>query len=618
MTRRFALWILSISFLFSPTALFAQDSATFQRALMKRARPAVVGITCRATNNGRYFGTGTVIHPDGYILTSTLVIPQGARSIEISLFDGKRHEAKVVKSVEAHEVVILKINVKNHAFLAMGDSSKVKLGDAAYTVGNAFSVTEQEGQVALCAGIVSGIYDLKKNDDKQSKFVGNVIETTAAINGGVDGGPLLNERAEVIGLISLAHSKQRFLGCAIPINQIRADFEGGNLAGGRLGMSATKTRKGALRLDSIIAGGSADKAGLKIGDRITKVNGQKLADLSEWLKKVDVLAEGTEIKVDVRRGPWGKDVTVKVGAIAKSLEISWPNAEPFTAPKLTGALARVYRSAVNKVQKSVVTINVTRGNSSKFVQNGSGVITESNGYILTSHYNINRAGKIKVTLSDGRDFAAKVIGTAQSMDLALIKIEAENLPVPTFGKPIDVAPGTLCGVVGRGLGSKTLTTGVISALGRQKGACYQLDAIMNLANTGGAIINTKGEVIGIGCFIGNNRQWRWGISSGVGFAVTMNKISKVMGALKKGRAENTTPILGVTSAQGTLKIETVGKGTAAEKGGLKPGDKVITVNGKRMKGWGDLVNIIRTSLRGDKLQLVVDRAGKRVELTITL
>lgn len=617
MTRRFALWILSISFVLSPSVLFAQDSATFQRALNTRARPAVVGITCRATNNGRYFGTGTVIHPDGYILTSTLVVPTGARNIEISLANGKRHYAKVVKSVALHELCVLKIDVANHPFLAMGDSSKVQIGDAAYTVGNAFSVTEQEGQVAICAGIVSGIYDLKKNDDTQSRFIGRVIESSAAINGGQDGGPLLNDKAEVIGLISLAHSKARFLGCAIPINVIKSDLTGADSSGGRLGLSATATRDGSLRIDSVNNGGSAAKIGLKSGDRIVKVNGNKLADMGKWLSAVDSLEEGTKITLEVFRGDWGKELSITVGPVSKGLEMTWPKPAPFEGPKLTGALARVYRSAMGKVAKSVVTVQVANRNGA-FTNNGSGVIYSADGYILTSNYNVNRANKIRVELSNGKHYNAVIKGRSRAMDLALLKIDAENLPVPTFGKPIDVAPGTLCGVVGRGMQSTTLTTGIISALGRQRGACYQLDAIMNLANTGGAVINTRGEVIGIGCFIGINRGWRWGISSGVGFAVTMRKIAKVIDGLKEGKAMDSTPILGVTSVQGSLTIESVSPNSAAEKGGIKKGDTIVSVNGKSLKGWGDLVQVIRRSIRGDRLKIVVLRNGEKVELQTTL
>jgi S1-C subfamily serine protease len=617
MMRRLSLWILSVSLLLTPAAVFAQGSATFHRALHKRARPAVAGIVCRADGNNRFFGTGTVIHPDGYILTSTLVVPAGARNILISLADGKSRKAKIVKSIAAHEVCLLKIEVKNHPFLALGDSSKVKLGDASYTVGNAFSVTEREGQVAICAGVVSGLYNLKKNDDRQSRFTGPVIETSAAIVGGVDGGPLLNDRAEVIGLVSLAHSKERFLGCAIPINLIRADLEGGDLSGGRLGLSATSTRGGALRIDSVVAGGSADKAGLKAGDVIVAAAGESSSMLKSWLGRVDAMPEGTELKVDAKRGVWAKEVTLRVGALSKGLEMTWPTVEAFKGSALTGALARVYRAAVKKVSKSVVTIRTSKI-SNTWINHGSGVIASADGFILTSHYNVNRVGEIKVELADGRTFAAKVQGTAPSMDLALLKIEAKDLPVPAFGKPIDVAPGTLCGVVGRGLQSSTLTTGIISALGRQKGACYQLDAIMNLANTGGAVINIKGEVIGIGCFIGNNRAWRWGLSSGVGFAVTMRKISKVMTGLKKGRAENTTPVLGVTSNQGTLTIETVSPKSAADRAGIKAGDKVITVNGKSLKGWGDLVNVVRSSIRGDVLTIIVERDGKEIEIKARL
>lgn len=600
-----------------------------RRALMRRIRPAIVGIQSSNTARGTFYGTGTMIHPSGYIMTSTTVVPLTARGIVVRTASGKSFRAKRVLTVVAHELSVIKIDVSRHAFLPLARANFPKLGSASFTAGNAFRVTEIEGQVALCGGIVSGIYSLEsgegtlsRNDDEESQYRGLVIETTAAINPGMDGGPLVNGRAEVIGLLSLAYSKKRTLGTAIPITEIVSDLKGGLASGGRLGMNGHNQADGSLLITQVIAGGAAAKAGLKRGDVVISVNGQKLQDMKRWLVKADELEAGTALKVEVKRGLWSKSVTLVCGSLSKGLGIVWPAVERLAEPRLLAARARVYRDAVKKVEASVATITVSRrqrlrSGSSLVEGSCSGVVVSKDGFLLTSYANVENAAMIRVQLKDGREFGAELRGFSRRMDLALLKVNGKNLPAAKFASK-DSAPGAFCGVVGRGLGTTTLTTGIVSAVGRHSGACYQVDASMNLGNTGGAVIDIHGQVIGVGCYVGTKAQWRWGLSSGVGFAVTSRKIFEVLEDLKKGKEVDGTPVLGVTTADGSLNISQVQPGSPAQRAGVRAGDKIVEVNGKSLKGWGDLVKAVRTKVRGDTLEIVVERNGQQLTLKARL
>lgn len=621
------------------------DGDAYAARFHEQIRPALVAVTSALGRRGTFYGSGTIVHPDGYILTSTLVVPPGAENIRVQLANGVFRSAELVLSRPEREFSIIKMDGKGFSYLGLGDSDRLGLGDQVYTVGNAHQVMTREDKIVLCGGAISGRYNLAKrsgsktsleknedwNGDNQSNYSGEILESTAAINPGVDGGPLLDARGRVVGLISLGYSRQRFLGAAIPVNQIRGDLEGGQNVGNGLGITV-HAAKGGLEIVSVLAGSPAAKAGLKKDDTIIGLPGDQAATLETWRAATEAIKSGDTIELNMRRGPWTRRMTLTCGDQDGSLDIEWPAGPAFDVDPTFDALGRVYRKALAKVEKSVVQLRVQRkaaaarqprgnnplrrqpqaANNTRPTGGTSGVIVEADGLILTSFYNVEGAERITVTLASGAEHGAKVVGSSRAMDLALLKIEAENLPVPTFAKTQDLAKGTLIGVVGRGVGAPTLTTGIISQLGRQRGACYQVDAIMNYGNTGGALINTKGEVIGIGAFIGH--RFRWGISSGVGFAVTSKKVFEVLDELKEGKRVDATPIFGVQSRNRSLTIASVREGSSAARAGVLAGDRIISVNGRALKGWGDLVQVIRTRVHGDDLVIIVEREGEQVTL----
>lgn len=535
------------------------------------------------------------------------------------LASGRKFSASILKLVPECELSLIKIEATDLPALPLGRSSDLRIGDPVVTLGNAFRITEIEAQVALCSGAISGILSLEANDSSESQYRGQVIETTAAINPGVDGGPLVNDRGQIIGLLSLGYSKRRFLGTAVPVDQLRFHLEGSANFGGALGVEASRLPDGSLSIDFVYETRPAALAGIRVGDRILRVSGQKLEDMKRWLSLLDKLPPGSNLKLLLARGEFERELEIRLGEPSPGLALTL-SSEPLTVPNAQAqARAQVFRKALAACQASLVTVKVASrprgGAQSEMLTRGSGLIASADGFILTTDNIIGRAELIRVVLADGRELRAELRGRARAMDLALLKVDATGLQAAPFRADRgDSEPGTICAVLGRGLSDVTMTMGIISATGRQRGCCYQVDAIMNLANAGGALVNARGEVIGLANFVGDDSRWRWGSSSGVGFALTTAKLFEVLDDLKAGRSADAMPTLGVISKAGTLVIESIVPSTPAERAGLQAGDRITAVDGKALSGWGDLIKAVRQKLRGDSLVLTIQRGDR--ELTI--
>src|ERR1043165_1709060 len=227
---------------------------------------------------------------------------------------------------------------------------------------------------------------------------------------------------------------------------------------------------------------------------------------------------------------------------------------------------------------------------------GSGVIVSADGYILTNHHVIDGAEQIKVDLNDNRTLDAKVIGTDPPSDLAVLKVEASNLPALQLGNSDNVRVGDVVLAIGNPLNvGQTVTMGIISAKGRQTGLSsgsfedfLQTDAPINQGNSGGALVNTNGELVGINSQILSGS----GGSIGIGFAIPSNMARSVMDQLiKTGKVRRgqlgivvqkvTTDLaasLGMQEARGLI-VSQVQPGSAAERAGLKRGDVITALNG---------------------------------------
>jgi serine protease DegQ len=265
---------------------------------------------------------------------------------------------------------------------------------------------------------------------------------------------------------------------------------------------------------------------------------------------------------------------------------------------------------------------------------GSGVIVSNQGLILTNHHVISSADAIEVALADGRKLSAKIVGVDPESDLALLKVEATNLPSITFASPDQLDVGDVVLAIGNPFGvGQTITQGIVSALGRNHLGIntyenfIQTDASINPGNSGGALIDTAGNLVGINSAIYS----RNGGSMGIGFAIPISIAQQVMeqiveeGTVTRGwvgvEAQNMTPELAdsfaLPTASGAL-IAGVLPNSPAYHAGLKAGDVLIAINGKPVINSASMLNLIAVLKPNKKATLKIVRAGKQLDIDILI
>ena len=271
---------------------------------------------------------------------------------------------------------------------------------------------------------------------------------------------------------------------------------------------------------------------------------------------------------------------------------------------------------------------------------GSGVIVSPEGYILTNNHVIEGADDIEVTLNDGRNTRAKVIGTDPETDLALLKIDLTNLPVIVLGQMEALQVGDAVLAIGNPFGvGQTVTSGIVSALGRKQLGIntfenfIQTDAAINPGNSGGALVDANGALMGINTAIYS----RSGGNMGIGFAVPVTTATQVMASLiKEGKvtrgwigveprpltaelAESFGIVKDKTSGQlpqGVL-INGVLQNSPAAKAGIQPGDLIMQVAGQVVGDVPDMLSRVAALQPGEVATLLLQRNGKQMELRVT-
>ncbi|MBW4695426.1 MAG: trypsin-like peptidase domain-containing protein [Lyngbya sp. HA4199-MV5] len=334
-----------------------------------------------------------------------------------------------------------------------------------------------------------------------------------------------------------------------------------------------------------------------------------------------------------------------------------PSTSPLTPPKLTSLdyVAQI----VQRVGPAVVRIDSTRTVAQSFgdsgferffggqvprsqrVQRGtgSGFITTSDGRVLTNAHVVQGADSVTVVLRDGRRFKGTVVGADSTTDVAVIKINAQNLPIVKLGNSDNLLPGQAAIAIGNPLGlSFTVTQGIISATGRsaadvgvpaERVDFIQTDAAINPGNSGGPLINAEGEVIGINSAIIQG-------AAGLGFAIPIATASRVAEQIvATGKAQH--PYLGVQMAELTPEIRNelnqsdagftvnqdqgvlivaVQSNSPAARGGLRQGDVVASINGTAIQTAQQVQQQVEAAAIGSPLQIVVNRNGQKQTLTV--
>ena len=263
---------------------------------------------------------------------------------------------------------------------------------------------------------------------------------------------------------------------------------------------------------------------------------------------------------------------------------------------------------------------------------GSGVIISHDGYVLTNHHVINGADEIQVALRDGRETLAEVIGTDPESDLAVLRIDLEDLPVIEMADSEDVAVGDVALAIGNPFGvGQTVTMGIISATGRSHLGLnayedfIQTDAAINPGNSGGALVNPDGALVGINTAIFS----RSGGSQGIGFAIPANLAHSILDELvTQGRvirgwlgieaqalSRELAASFGLRTPQGVI-VAGVVSGGPADKAGLQPGDILLSVDGKTVLDARATMSNIASIEPGTSLPLTIVRSGERIDVTL--
>jgi serine protease Do len=256
--------------------------------------------------------------------------------------------------------------------------------------------------------------------------------------------------------------------------------------------------------------------------------------------------------------------------------------------------------------------------------NGSGVIVSADGYILTNNHVVGKANSIEVKLADGRKFKGKVVGTDQLTDLAVVKIDANNLQAASLGDSEGMEQGDWVVAVGSPFGlEQTLTAGIVSAKGRYVSNNFsnyiQTDASINPGNSGGPLVNMRGQVIGINTLIFTET----GANQGIGFAVPSNLARNVYNQLvAKGKvvrgylgvsitelAPEQAKALGFSTTEGAF-VNDVSPNTPAAKAGIKSGDLIISFDGKPVKDQYALTSVVAETPVGKRVEVKFIREGK--------
>ena len=324
------------------------------------------------------------------------------------------------------------------------------------------------------------------------------------------------------------------------------------------------------------------------------------------------------------------------------------------APASSSPAQSSYRDAAKRAMPAVVNIFTTKGArqpKTPFMDDplfrrffgeqedrqfslGSGVVVSPEGYILTNNHVIETADEIEIALADGRKAVAKVVGTDPETDLAVVKINLQNLPAITLGHADHAKVGDVVLAIGNPFGvGQTVTMGIISALGRNHLGIntfenfIQTDAAINPGNSGGALTDANGNLLGINTAIYS----RSGGSLGIGFAIPVTTVKTVMesiistGQVVRGwigvEPQDITPELaesfGLAKKSGAI-IAGVLKGGPADKAGMRPGDILVAVEGKPVSDTTDMLNLIAQLTPGNRAKMTVMRKGQESTVDVVV
>lgn len=592
------------------------------RGMAERTLPATVGIRCELDRFITHHGTGVVISPNGHILTATSVVPPGAKKIRVAFPGFVVRDAEIVVIDEALAVAVIKVDASGLPFLPLSTDLPV-VGSTAYTASDVENALINNGRASFSRGLVSGVYEVPKHPE--AAYAGIAIETTAAVNPGSDGGPLLDEAGRVCGVITLGTLPFRWQGTAVPTKVLLEKFAALKpiLPGGSLGPAAGVTpaedplRKAAGEVALCLAGIEVER----------QFPVEQLPRLSweEFKAGVKDYASLPEAKQQQKFTEYAN--------VARAFEVNQLLRRP------PGAATGLVISADGFVLTSLFNI----GGDVAFIRKDTGkprafdphepiqkMLAESTNGV---EQRPNPVKKVSVVLKDGSRHEAKVVAKHEPLGVALLKIDSRDLPwYDVAGNSISPQLGDAVGLVGylpAGSPAYTLNSGIVSAPARNRGYQFQTDALLNYGNSGGPLVDRGGNFLGLatapiepdtilGRLVAPQQLMAWtrAPNSGVGMAARADRIRDVLDALKSGKSFDRIPgpVLGVQADSSKafgddVVVGGVAPGSPAEKAGLKRGDILLEMDGAEVNSWNQLTERIAACKAGQVVELRVQRKG---------
>jgi S1-C subfamily serine protease len=319
LARKIGNIVLVSAFLMAGGGLLLAQSDETNRRVYQKIVASVVGVRAMAPL-GERSGTGVILSKDGLLLTSYAACPDGASNIRVWVKGPRLYTAEIVGTSKKDELTLLKIKPRGELKpIELGESERIQTGEISYTIGNAANSIILDDQPSFNVGIVSAVYHLAE-ERANSTYTGPVIETTAAVNIGMEGAPCVNIEGKMVGFVTLNYSPHRFLGTAIPIDEIRSVIErlkkGTTTASeespageGWLGVRV-RAEKGRLVVEWVEPNGPAEQAGFGKGDVILEVANSPVTTARDLDDRLRGLEAGSIVWIKATLA--GKQETVKV------------------------------------------------------------------------------------------------------------------------------------------------------------------------------------------------------------------------------------------------------------------------------------------------------------------
>ena len=599
------------------------------RAIADATLACTVGIRCEGADAFiNHSGTGIVVSPSGHILTATSVVPPGARKIRVTFPGFVVRDATIVAVDEKLAAALIKVDAEGSLpFLSLARELPA-VGTTGYTAADVENALLTNGRASFSRGVVSGIYDVPSHPE--AAYSGKAIETTAAVNPGSDGGPLVDEAGRVCGLITLGTLPLRWQGTAVPMTVLVERFA--PFAAGGILPPAGAAAPAATHPLQTVAGEVATSL---VAVEVERQFPPETLPRTSWeefradIKDFDKLGEPQRMQrfneyLNVARAFEVNQLLRRPAAAATGLVVS---TDGFVLTSLFNVGGDV--AFVGKKTGKPRTFDVHEP-IQKLLGDPEGGIEQRP----------NDIKQVSVVLRDGKRHEAKVVARHEPLGVALLKIEATDLPwYDVTGNSISPQLGDGVGLVGYLPGEQpgfTLNAGIVSAPSRNRGYQFQTDALLNYGNSGGPLVDRAGNFLGLaaapiqpdtllGRLVSPQQLMMWtrAPNSGVGMAARADRIRDVLEAMKGGKSFDRIPgpFLGVQADESkafadNVVIGGVSPGSPAEKAGLKRGDVLLEMDGTEVNSWNELTERIAACKPGQTVEIRVQRKGGGPRLLI--